>query len=237
MLKTRKATVSNQRETNMKDTSEHLLQTVTLLQRQRKLAEQVVRSGTLSLQNFEIAVDKGEKAIENTLEVMNYAFSLIDSLVRFQKIAGYIPQINHRKSKECIALRAGMANLKDVRNQHQHLQNHILNNMPGPILGTVSWISQGGNYTATYQDIGRTRSFPTIVYDLKERKYIHDFCYIYGDVYHDLKKGISAMRDFSDYIRSIVKIELNGIQMETDDLVIAMRTQMAIKGPSRTVAE
>ena len=76
----------------MKDTSELLVQSVTLLRRQWLLTERVIVSGALTLRRFEKSVIDQKANVEDVLDVLNYAFSLIDNLVKFQKVAGSIPQ-------------------------------------------------------------------------------------------------------------------------------------------------
>jgi hypothetical protein len=206
----------------VKDTSELLIQSVTLLKRQRLLTEHLITSGKVSLAKFEAAMLANSATVEHVLEVLVYVFALIDNLVRFQKIAASIPQLNHKKGKEPQALSSGMGDLKEVRNQHQHINNHILNDFTGPLLGTVSWISGSRNYIATFPDIGRERSIPSMVYDREESKFVNEFCYVFGEKYYDLQKAIQSMRNFGDHINRIVRIEANGVEMNPDEFFLAL---------------
>jgi hypothetical protein len=204
----------------MNKTEELLLQSTILLKRQGLLTENVVMNGEMTLQNFENAVHKQSQNLDHVLDVLNYAFGLIDNLVRFQKIAGSIPKIN-QKSAEYRSFTAGMGNLKDVRNNHQHVNNDIVKNFTGPLLGSVSWSSTNRSYTACLHDIGRERTLPGLIFDTQEKKFTSRFCYIFGESYHNLDKAITSMREFTEFINSIVKIEISGLPFSVRDHFMA----------------
>ena len=202
-----------------------LLQSVTLLRRQKLLTEYLINSSGSSLERFQTALTEQKLSTGHVLDVLNYAFGLIDNLVRFQKIAGKIPQLS-QKSAECKALASGMGNLKKIRNQHQHIIEHLLNEFSGPLLGALSWVAGTKNYLASFQDIGRERSIPTMIFDTHEKRFTQEFCYVYGEKYYDLKKAIDAMHQFSNFIESSVQIQLNGQKINPDDMIIAICVEL-----------
>ena len=192
----------------MNEIDELLLQSTILLHRQALLTENLIKSGGQICIEFQHAVAENRQSVENVLNVLNYAFGLIDNLVRFQKIAGSIPRLN-QKSPEYRLFSNGMGKLKDARNNHQHINNELINSFSGPLLGSVSWTDGSKCYTACLHDIGRERSMPGLIYDTIERKFTSEFCYIFGEKYHDLQKAIVSMRDYINYIERIVQIRLN----------------------------
>jgi hypothetical protein len=209
----------------MDKTDELLLQSAILLKRQGLLTENLIRNGEITLKNFETAISKsGQQNLEHVLNVINYVFGLIDNLVRYQKIAGSIPKLNH-KSPEYRSFTSGMGNLKEVRNIHQHVNNDIMENFTGPLLGSVSWSSGQKCLTACLHDIGRERSLPALIYDTQEKKFTSTFCYIFGQTYYDLEKAITSMKQFDEFIDKSIRIEANGSPFLVEDHFIAMSAE------------
>jgi hypothetical protein len=211
----------------MSKIDERLLQSVVLLKRQYLLTRHLIESRSGALREFEIAVTAGQQQVNHVIEVYNFAFALIDHLVRYQKIAHSIPKLN-QKNNNFRSLNAAMGELKEVRNQHQHLSNHIINNFTGPLLGSVSWASEQNNFIAAFQDIGRQRSFPGIAFDTHLGKFTHEFCYVYGEKYYDLKKAITGLHEFNEYIDSNVFVEADGKPFKPEDLFVALRMQFQV---------
>lgn|GEM_PF-2905191 len=193
-----------------------LLQAAVLLDRQYVLIERLISTQNQALQDFENALLRKEQALNHVLDVYNYVFALTDHLVRYQKIAYSIPKLN-QKSKEYRALNESMGDLKEVRNQIQHVNNDIENDYTGPLLGSVCWVSGSRQYVAAFHDLGRERSVPSIVLDTHTGKFIQEFCFVYNDKYYDLNKAIEGIRTFNQYIASIVKIQVGGKDYDNKD--------------------
>src|SRR5258706_3791912 len=102
-----------------------------------------------------------------------------------------------------------MGDLKEIRNQLQHINNAIENDNPGPLLGAVCWVSNGDQFMTSFHDIGRERSSPGIVMDTQTGRYLHEFCYVYNDVYHDLGGAIAGMRAFNESISATIRMEID----------------------------
>jgi hypothetical protein len=197
------------------------LQAVVLLYRQYMLTERLIETRDKVLEKFELAVQTKRQSLNHVLDAYNYVFSLIDHLARFHKIAFIIPRINH-KSAEFRKLDDAIGVFKDIRDQLQHIQNDLDNNYSGPLLGGICWINGTRQFMACFNDVGRQRSIPGIILSIKKGGFLHRFCYIYNNEYYDLDKAVDGMREFTDYIKSIAKIEVNNKPYEPKDDYIAL---------------
>lgn len=198
-----------------------LIQAAVLLDRQYLITEHLVETIGGTLAAFQRAIEERQQELSHVLAVYNYVFALIDHLVRYEKIAFSIPRLN-QKSAEYRAFREAMGNLKEIRNQLQHINNDIENENSGPLLGTVCWVSNNNQYIASFHDIGRKRSSPGIVMDTQTGSYLHEFCYVYNDIYYDLGGAIAGMRTFNDFISAKIRIEIDGKPYETKDHFLAL---------------
>jgi hypothetical protein len=206
---------------------DQLLQFVVLLKRQYLLTEHSIKRGQSQQREFENAVKSDAQTVEHVLDVMNFAFSLIDNLVKYQKIARSIPKLN-QKSKEFRTLISSLGEITEIRNQHQHINRHALNKFTGPLLGSVSWVNDGANFIASFNDVGRQRSVPGMVFDIEKNSFTHNFCYVFGEVYHDLQKAIDGMRSFNVYLDKTVIVSAGGVPFSGDEHFLAMRAQFIL---------
>ena len=202
-----------------------LIQTVVLLERQFLLTEHLINSGQTALRALETDVLSNRHDLVPVLNVFNYGFALIDHLVRYQKIAFSLPRFNH-KSPEFRALDKAMGDLKDVRNQLQHLNNDILNDFKGPLLGAICWVSGTKSFMTTFHDLGRQRSSPGLIFDTAQGKYAHEFCYVYNERYHNLGHAIDGMETFNAYISGVVKIQVDGLSRTIQDHYAAIALEL-----------
>jgi len=115
-----------------------------------------------------------------------------------------------------------MGTLKQIRNQLQHINNDIENDYTGPLLGAICWVSGLRQFIVSFHDIGRSRTSPGLVLDTRTGRYLHEFCYVYNDAYHDLGRAIEGMRTFNNFISSQVRIELNGKPYEPNEHFAAL---------------
>ena len=142
---------------------ELLIQTIVLLQRQKMLIDRHVATQSLILGDFEKSVSGATQSVAEVLDVYNNVFGLIDHLVRYQKIASNIPKFN-QKTAEYNTLEMALSGLKDIRNQFQHINNHIENKFSGSLLGSISWINGIASFTAALPDFNRTETMPSLVF-------------------------------------------------------------------------
>jgi hypothetical protein len=198
-----------------------LIQAVVLLSRQYLLTEHLIETRSGVLREFESAIDEKRQGLGHVLDVYNYAFALIDHLVRYEKVAFALPRFNQR-SDEYRALDTAMGTLKDIRNQLQHINNQIENDNTGPLLGAICWISGQRQFIASFHDIGRSRTSPGIILDTQTGRYLQEFCYVYNDAYHDLGRAIEGMRTFNAFVNSQVRIELAGKPYDPKDHFVAI---------------
>jgi hypothetical protein len=158
-------------------TDAKVAEAVVLLERQYLLTCHLIDTRSGALEALEQAIGTKTAQLNHVLAVFGYVFALIDDLVRYQKIVFSLPVFS-QKSPECRALNAAMGELKEVRNQLQHINNDIENEQSGPLLGAVCWIKGRSQFIASFNDISRRRSTPGIVLDTQTGKYLHEFCYV-----------------------------------------------------------
>jgi hypothetical protein len=214
----------------MEKIDSRLIQSVILLDRQYALIEHLINAQGHVLKDFEYVVEKNEQALSHVLDVYNYVFALIDHLDRYRKIALSIPKLN-QKSVEYRALINSMGELKDVRDQIQHINNDIENEYTGPLLGSIFWISGTKQFIAMFHDVGRKRSAPGAIFDTRTGKYVHNFCYVYNDKYHDLEKAIDGVKSFNIYLNSIIKIQIADKDYNIKDHFSAMWMEFRFPQP------
>lgn len=198
-----------------------LAQSVVVLYRQHLLIERLIETRHGVLQAFEQALDEKRQALDHVMDVYNYVFALIDHLVRYQKIAFVLPRLS-KKSAEYRALSDAMGGMKDIRNQLQHINNDIENDYTGPLLGAVCWVSGNRQFVASFHDVGRERSSPSIPLDTRTGRHLHDFCYVYNGVYHDLDSAIQGVRAFNKFVRSKVRVEVGGTPYDPKKHYVAL---------------
>lgn len=173
------------------------------------------------LANFEAAVTNEIVNTYHVAAVLDYSLGLIDHLVRFQKIAASIPKLN-QKDAEFRSFAIAMGSLVDARNQIQHINRNAVNNYTGPLLGSVSWATEGVNYVAGFSDVGRERSVPGLIFDIHLKKFTMNFVYVFGDTYHDLDLAIKGMRDFYSFVRQKFLISIGGRPYNPEDHLMAL---------------
>lgn len=198
-----------------------LIQAAVLLGRQYRMLERLYEGGQSTLTNLEAAIDNKTNNIDHVFDVYNYVLALIDSFARYQKTAFSIPRLN-QKDAEYRALETAMGDIKDARDQLQHLNNDIENDNTGPLLGGVVWARGNRSYIVALNDVGRDRSTPGIAYDTHEKRHVSDFCFTYGDKHYDLAKAFSGIQIFQAWVNRKVRIEIDGQPYEDEKHFISI---------------
>ena len=219
--------MSNTKKPVTVDIDQLLVQAVVLLQRQALLAEHLITNGTPTLAEFEHAIAQGTQSIDHVLAVFNYCWALVDQLERYRRIASVVPKLS-QKTPEFRAMEVTLKPLTNVRNQFQHINNHIRNQNSGPLLGAVCWTKGTAQYIASLPDIGSPRSVPGISMDTRTGAFVHEFCYVYNDDFFDLGAAINGMRLFQQYIDALVQIKVDGADFIQKQHFIAMRADFKL---------
>lgn len=185
------------------------IQAFVLLQRQYLLIENFISTNSIFLERLEESVLNKTQSINDTLNVYNYIFGLIDHIERYRKIAFTVPKFNY-KGIEYRRLKAALDSLSAIRDQFQHINNDIDNQFSGPLLGAVYWVSNQRQFVASFNDLGRERSSPGIILDTQKGEFLHNFCYVYNQKYYDLEKAIANICEFNKFIKEAVQLEVGG---------------------------
>lgn len=198
-----------------------LFQAAVLLNRQYLLTARLIKTRSSVLQEFEHALTQKQENLNHVLDVYNYVLGLIDYIVRYQKIAMVLPRLS-QTTPDYRALNNAMGDLKEIRNQIQHINNDIDNDNAGPLLGAVCWASGQRQYMASFHDIGRKRSSPGLTFDSQTGMHIQEFTYVYNEVHHDLGKAIEGMGTFDKFLNSVVPMEVDGKPYNPNDHFAAL---------------
>jgi hypothetical protein len=201
---------------------QRLFQTIVLLKRQFEMIERIKIAIKTQQNDIENSIGNDAQTIEQVYNIYISVFSVIDHLVRYQKIAHVLPRFN-QKDNEFIEFNNGMGDLKDIRNQIQHINNEIENQFEGPLLGAICWIKGNAQYITSFHDLGRERSTPGIILNTTTGKYLNEFCFIYNGIYHDLGKALISCVQFNAYVDNRVKIGVNGKEFSSKDHFAAVR--------------
>jgi hypothetical protein len=188
---------------------ERLAQTVVLLHRQREIIQHLSSKREPEvLKNIENEISSGSQTVQSLYPVYEYTFSLIDNLVRYQKILNVTPKVSQRE-KAIAKYNKVLEPLKQARNQIQHINNDIENSFSGPLLGSVCWNRGLTQYIVSLGDIGRSRSTPGIMLDTHTGEFVAELCYIYNETYHDLHKAVSETEEVHRWLTSAITITID----------------------------
>jgi hypothetical protein len=160
------------------------------------------------LRSIEKEISSGLQTVQSLYPVYEYIFSLIDNLVRYQKILNVTPKVS-QKEKSIVKYNKVLEPLKQARNQIQHINNDIENTFSGPLLGSICWNRGRTQYIVSLGDIGRSRSTPGIVLDTHTGRFVAELCYVYNETYHDLHKAVSETQAIHEWLSNTITITID----------------------------
>lgn len=201
----------------MTDIDTRLARSYVLLSRQFLITEYVARKRcprVLAL--YEQAIAKKSQSINDVLRVYELAFSLVDNIVRYQKIASTLPRFS-QKSDEFKLFAKRLSGMKELRNLLQHINGDIDTEFESPILGGVTWVKGDTNYIVAFNDLGVKRSLPSIVFDTQEMAFTKEFCYVHNGKYYDLALAIKGYREYQKYVEAKCRVEADGKPYQADE--------------------
>lgn len=210
------------------DINKRLIHAFVLLERQFFITEYVVRKRKPRvLASFEKAINENKQSIKDVFRVYELTFSIIDNIVRYEKVASVLPRFS-QKSDEFKLFSLRLKGMKELRNLLQHINMDLDTEFVSPILGGITWSKNNVSYMAAFNDLGNKRSLPGLVYDTQEDKYIKEFCYVHNDKYYDLSTAIKGYRGYQKYVGEWCQISLGGSKYMVDDHFIAIATTFHI---------
>ena len=195
----------------MPDIDKRLIHAFVLLGRQFLVTEYVARKRKPRvLASFEAAVKDKRQSIRDVLRVYELTFSIVDNIVRYEKIASKLPRFN-QKSDEFKLFSSRLNGMKELRNLLQHINSDIDKEFESPILGGVTWVSKDVNYLAAFNDLGEKRSIPCLTYNTTENRFTKDFCFVHNGKYYDLSMAIHGYRDYQNLVRWVSRTSYGGL--------------------------
>jgi hypothetical protein len=154
------------------------------------------------LNHLENAIDCGTPTIQNVYPVYEYVYSLIDNLVRYQKIFAVIPKIS-QKEEAISKYNRALSPLKEPRNQIQHINNDIDK--------SVCWNRGLTQYLVSLGDIGRSRSMAGIPLDTQTGTFVAEFCFVYNETDHDLHKAVLETAEIHKWLSNQINITIDDV--------------------------
>lgn len=136
------------------------------------------------------------------------ALGLIDYFHRFHEIISAMTLI--RKDRpELKKLKNALEPVKDCRNYLQHMRGDLMKNDPikYPILGAISWIHEGRNYTLFPNQPMQGVSLPGIAYDTFAGKYVCKYLLIVGGHEIQIDTVYTEVKAFWEWLEKAVVIE------------------------------
>ena len=207
---------------------ERLAQTVVLLNRQYEIIQHLSSKREIEvLSSIEKEMSSGSQTVQSLYPVYEYIFSLIDNLVRYQKILNVTPKIS-QKEKSIVEYNKVLEPLKQARNQIQHINNDIENSFSGSILGSICWNKGLTQYIVVLGDIGRSRSTPSIALDTHTGSFVAELCYVYNETYHDLHKAVSETQTIHEWLSNTITIVIDGAAYDPNSHFQALKVEVVL---------
>jgi hypothetical protein len=208
---------------------ERLAQTIVLLNRQYEIIQHLSSKREPEvLGSIEKDITSGSQTVQSLYPVYEYIFSLIDNLVRYQKILNVTPKVSQRE-QSIVKYNKALEPLKQARNQIQHINNDIENSFSGPLLGSICWNRGLTQYVISLGDIGRSRSTPGIVLDTHTGRFVAELCYVYNETYHDLHKAVSETQEIHEWLSNTINITIDNAPYDPNSHFQALKLEFNLK--------
>lgn len=202
--------------------NKRLIHAFILLGRQFLINEQVVRKRKPRvLAAFEKGIAEKRQEIKDVIRVYELAFSIVDNIVRYEKIASMLPRFS-KKSEEFRLFSSRLNGMKELRNLLQHINEDIDTEFESPILGGITWCKNDINYIAAFNDLGERRSIPGLIYDNQENRFTKDFCYVHNGKYYDLSMAIKGYQDYQHHVEEQCQLYLDGSRYKPNEHFFAL---------------
>jgi hypothetical protein len=161
------------------------------------------------------AVDEASPENNSTISIKLYisALGLIDYFHRFHEIVSAMPLIR-KDLPEVKNLRKKLAPVRKCRNYLQHMRKDLMINDPitYPILGAISWVSNGKNYVLFSSQTTQNIQIPGISYDRLLEKYTCEYLLIVGGHEIQIDAIYTAVKSFWTWLDKMSVIEPSQIK-------------------------
>ena len=209
------------------DIDKKFIHSFVLLERQFLITEYLVKKRKPRvLSEFEKSLKLEKQSVQDVLRVYELVFSIIDNVVRYEKIASTLPKFN-QKNEDYKRFSKNLEGMKELRNLLQHINGEIENDFKSPILGGVAWVKNNTNYMAAFNDLGEGKSLPSLVYDTHKDEFTQDFCYVHDGKYYDLSKAIKGYQDYQKYVKNRSLIKVDAKSYDVSDHFVALGMEIA----------
>jgi hypothetical protein len=141
------------------------------------------------------------------------ALGLIDYFHRVHEVVSAMTLIR-KDQPELKKLTKAIAPVKECRNYMQHMRGDLMKNdsIDYPILGAISWIHEGRNYTLFSNQATQSFSLPGIAYDRFTENYVCKYQLIVGGHEIRLDTVYGEVKSFWAWLEKSVVIEPSHIK-------------------------
>ena len=141
------------------------------------------------------------------------ALGLIDYFHRVYEVVSAMTLIR-KDQPELKKLTKAIAPVKECRNYMQHMRGDLMKNdsIDYPILGAISWIHEGRNYTLFSNQATQSFSLPVIAYDRFTENYVCKYQLIVGGHEIRLDTVYGEVKSFWAWLEKSVVIEPSHIK-------------------------
>jgi hypothetical protein len=136
------------------------------------------------------------------------ALGLIDYFHRFNEIISAMTLIR-KDTPHIKKLNRAIGPVKDCRNYLQHMRSDLMKGGPiqYPILGAISWVHEGRNYTLFPHQPTQGVNLPSIAFDTFAGKYVSKYLLIVGGHEIQLDTVYAEVKAFWRWLDKVVVIE------------------------------
>jgi hypothetical protein len=207
---------------------ERLAQAVVLLSRQYEIIDYLFSQKEAEvLKSVEREISSGLPKVQSVYPVYEYVYSLIDNLMRYQKILNVTPKLN-QKEQPISNFNLALSPLKEVRNNLQHINDNLKSSLSGPLLGSICWNRGLTQYIVSLSDVGRSRSVPGIVLDTQTGTFVAELCYVYNETYHDLHKAISETAAVHKWLSTVISMSIDNTPYDPNSHFQAIKLEFKL---------
>jgi hypothetical protein len=207
---------------------ERLAQAVVLLSRQYEIIDYLFSQRESEvLKPIESEISSGLPKVQSVYPVYEYVYSLIDNLVRYQKILNVTPKLN-QKEQPISDFNLALSPLKEARNNLQHINDNLRCSFSGPLLGSICWNRGPTQYIVALSDVGRSRSVPGIVLDTQTGTFVAELCYVYNETYHDLHKAVSEAAAVHEWLSTKISMSIDNAPYDPNSHFQAIKLEFSL---------
>lgn len=167
-------------------------------------ADNLAKRITADLESFEPDIDAGTDIGERAVPALMNSVAFVDFAFRFNEVVDSLPFIR-KDTPEIKKLGVALKPVEDSRHHLQHMRGDLSSNeeIDYPLLGALSWVNGMTTYSISFSQPG-SASFPSIVFDTHELKWVMTHAFVVKHVYIDIDLTLAEMHAAYAWICSVI---------------------------------